>query len=176
MFKIKGFDKNISSKYIIVIVALVFVLLLNGSNAFFEPNEIIAALQLLVKNAAAVTTVIIGILTVVMGIGMYKGPDKEPEEPTPIVHRIITEQELSGALAQPLLEYKEGNMMRGSRVKKVQEALKDWGCDIAADGIFGLKTKACVEQFQQSNGLTVDGIVGIQTREKLGILFYYIVS
>jgi peptidoglycan hydrolase-like protein with peptidoglycan-binding domain len=35
------------------------------------------------------------------------------------------------------------------------------------DGIFGTKTLAAVRQFQQANGLTVDGIVGKNTWKKL---------
>ena len=36
------------------------------------------------------------------------------------------------------------------------------------DGIFGSKTEAAVKAFQKANGLTVDGIVGVKTWEKLG--------
>ena len=41
--------------------------------------------------------------------------------------------------------------------------LQSLGYNIAADGIFGLKTYAAVRDFQAKNGLTVDGIVGPKT-------------
>ena len=47
---------------------------------------------------------------------------------------------------------------RGPEVTKVQEAL---GLD--ADGIFGLMTKAAVEEWQDKNKLNADGIVGPKT-------------
>jgi putative chitinase len=50
----------------------------------------------------------------------------------------------------------------GSEVKSVQKAL---GLD--ADGHFGLVTKSKVMEWQESNGLTVDGIVGNKTYYKL---------
>ena len=47
---------------------------------------------------------------------------------------------------------------RGPEVTKVQEAL---GLD--SDGIFGLMTKAAVEEWQNKNKLNADGIVGPKT-------------
>jgi len=38
----------------------------------------------------------------------------------------------------------------------------------AADGIFGSRTHAAVLSFQTSAGLTVDGLVGLLTKAKLG--------
>ncbi len=51
---------------------------------------------------------------------------------------------------------------RGSAVAAVQRAL-----GIAADGIFGPKTRGAVRAFQAKHGLLVDGIVGPQTRAAL---------
>jgi cell wall-associated NlpC family hydrolase len=51
---------------------------------------------------------------------------------------------------------------RGADVASVQRQL-----GIAADGIFGPKTRAAVRGFQRSHGLVVDGIVGPQTRAAL---------
>ena len=51
---------------------------------------------------------------------------------------------------------------RGPAVTAVQRAL-----GIAADGIFGPKTRAAVRAFQARNGLVVDGIVGPRTRAAL---------
>ena len=59
---------------------------------------------------------------------------------------------------------------RGNEVRKVQEKLKQWGYYTGeADGIFGPKTAEAVRSFQRKNGLTVDGIVGMQPYRALGI-------
>lgn len=50
----------------------------------------------------------------------------------------------------------------GSEVKLVQQKL-----NLVADGIFGTLTEEAVKEFQKNNGLTVDGIVGKNTWEKL---------
>lgn len=55
-------------------------------------------------------------------------------------------------------------------IKQVQQALNDKGYDCGvADGIMGEKTKNAVEQFQKDNGLTIDGIIGKQVKDALGI-------
>jgi peptidoglycan hydrolase-like protein with peptidoglycan-binding domain len=59
----------------------------------------------------------------------------------------------------------------GSEVERLQQALVDAGYDVGksgADGIFGDNTLAAVRQFQQDNGLTVDGVAGKNT---LGALY-----
>lgn len=53
---------------------------------------------------------------------------------------------------------------RGDTVKKLQQALK-----IDADGKFGPGTEKAVKEFQQKNGLKVDGIAGPQTLAKLNL-------
>ena len=58
-------------------------------------------------------------------------------------------------------------MMEGSDVIKVQEALQAKGFDIFPDGLFGNGTASIVKQFQEGEGLVVDGIVGFNTRSKL---------
>jgi peptidoglycan hydrolase-like protein with peptidoglycan-binding domain len=74
---------------------------------------------------------------------------------------------------QPFLNYEETTvrvlkltdpMMQGKDVRRVQEALKRAGINIEPDGFFGNDTDKAVRQFQQQNSLTVDGIVGAQTR------------
>jgi putative chitinase len=58
----------------------------------------------------------------------------------------------------------------GADVIALQQALKAHGFDPgAADGDFGHGTEAAVIAFQRNEGLTPDGIVGPQTREKLGM-------
>ena len=56
---------------------------------------------------------------------------------------------------------------RGESVRQLQTQLQDMGAPIAADGIFGPKTKAAVRDFQSRQGLQVDGIVGPQTMSRL---------
>ena len=51
----------------------------------------------------------------------------------------------------------------GELVRILQEIL-----GIEADGIFGSKTIRSVKNYQQRNGLTIDGIVGPMTWKKLG--------
>ena len=56
----------------------------------------------------------------------------------------------------------------GSDVRKVQQKLIDWGyMKGTADGVFGAKTYDAVVWFQRRNGLTVDGIAGKKTQNKL---------
>lgn len=57
---------------------------------------------------------------------------------------------------------------RGRQVKLLQEKLNEHGAHLEADGEFGRGTLAAVMAFQAANGLTVDGIVGDKTRNKLG--------
>ncbi len=62
---------------------------------------------------------------------------------------------------------------RGPDVSEVQSALNRAGGSrlppLGADGIFGQKTHARVQEFQRSKGLAVDGIVGPMTRRALGL-------
>ena len=53
---------------------------------------------------------------------------------------------------------------RGNEVKVLQEKL-----NLKADGIFGPLTEEAVKDFQMSNGLEVDGIVGANTLSKLNL-------
>lgn len=67
--------------------------------------------------------------------------------------------------AEQLPTLRKGN--RGPSVLKLQEALKERGYSIRADGIFGDKTLEAVKAFQADNGLVVDGVVGAKTWSKL---------
>ena len=59
---------------------------------------------------------------------------------------------------------------RGSEVSTIQDKLKRRGNYTGnVDGIYGSLTVAAVKKFQQKNGLTVDGIAGIQTLTAMGI-------
>jgi peptidoglycan hydrolase-like protein with peptidoglycan-binding domain len=55
----------------------------------------------------------------------------------------------------------------GTNVRKIQYLLRHRGLRLGVDGIFGPETDGRVRQFQQSNGLVVDGIVGPKTWSKL---------
>ncbi|TVQ10686.1 MAG: hypothetical protein EA368_07015 [Leptolyngbya sp. DLM2.Bin27] len=58
---------------------------------------------------------------------------------------------------------------RGDDVRIVQQAIARSGIPVVADGVFGPATDRAVRQFQARRGLTVDGIVGSQTRRALGV-------
>ena len=56
---------------------------------------------------------------------------------------------------------------RGEGVRAVQTALTARGASVTVDGIFGSGTQAAVERFQDAKGLTVDGVVGLDTWSRL---------
>jgi hypothetical protein len=62
-------------------------------------------------------------------------------------------------------------LMQGGDVRRVQVKLKELGFFNAEefDGIYGEQTEQAVKDFQADQNLTVDGIVGAETYEKLGI-------
>jgi len=60
---------------------------------------------------------------------------------------------------------REGNQLPAVGV--MQKLLNRTGATLTPDGIFGLRTKAAVQQFQKPRGLGVDGIVGQNTWPRL---------
>jgi len=73
-----------------------------------------------------------------------------------------------GCEAVPAVAYKFGSS--GDQVKEIQRRLKDWGYYKGeVDGYYGKETENAVIAFQKKHGITIDGIVGSQTAEKLGI-------
>ena len=59
--------------------------------------------------------------------------------------------------------------MQGPDVRVLQERLIDAGFDVAADGVFGLKTRDALAAYQGRLGLAQDGIAGPSTRASLGM-------
>lgn len=68
--------------------------------------------------------------------------------------------------------YYKNPMMHGDDVGMLQIKLNglDYNCG-TADGYFGKKTDIAVRNFQDDNGLKVDGIVGKKTGEALGFIW-----
>ena len=58
----------------------------------------------------------------------------------------------------------------GQEVKELQKALNSAGYSLEIDGKFGSKTQSAVKSYQQKNGLSVDGIVGVNTWNSLSKL------
>ena len=72
----------------------------------------------------------------------------------------------TGTVAKIVGNTKKG--MTGVQVKGLQTMLNGYGFNCGSvDGVFGAKTQAAVLEFQRRNGLTVDGIVGPKTWNKL---------
>lgn len=84
--------------------------------------------------------------------------------PPPAERQLKRELSYNGVPAQ---------MMYGDDVVEVQRKLKinyrSYGGWLAIDGWYGNDTKGVVTEFQRRAGLSVDGIVGPQTRARLGI-------
>ncbi|MEO0686870.1 MAG: peptidoglycan-binding domain-containing protein [Cyanobacteria bacterium J06649_11] len=58
--------------------------------------------------------------------------------------------------------------MNGSEVERLQKDLSVKGYQVGVDGNFDESTENAVKAFQKDNGLTVDGVVGAETGQKLG--------
>lgn len=56
---------------------------------------------------------------------------------------------------------------KGEEVRNLQQILNSKGYSLSVDGDFGTLTQAAVKNFQRTNGLTDDGIVGSKTWDKL---------
>jgi N-acetylmuramoyl-L-alanine amidase len=73
-----------------------------------------------------------------------------------------------GCEAIPAAALKFGSS--GDVVKEIQQRLKDWGYYKGkVDGYYGKETENAVIAFQKKHKITIVGIVGSQTAEKLGV-------
>jgi hypothetical protein len=99
--------------------------------------------------------------------GDYNG--RKDEMHVEVVVPLSRALELVEALRRPVL--REGST--GQAVRDLQAHLKQnyplYAKHLVVDGMFGPRTRVAVEEFQRRSGLTVDGVVGPKTWEKLGI-------
>ena len=59
---------------------------------------------------------------------------------------------------------------RGDEVIQIQTKLKNWGYyNGAIDGVYGNATYQAIKNFQEKNGLAVDGVAGSNTLKALGL-------
>ena len=86
---------------------------------------------------------------------------------TAVFNTAYTNEEISAPYVQTAV-LKQG--ASGGEVKELQRRLKNWGYySGAVDGIYGKGTVEAVKAFQKKNGLTADGIAGIETYKALGM-------
>lgn len=100
--------------------------------------------------------------------GLVKRRKKEKEiflTPVNISRETISERSEANPYTKPKVNLKKGS--KGVGVKWLQFELNKRGYNLTIDGDFGTKTDKAVRDFQKKNGLTVDGIVGKNTRNKL---------
>lgn len=56
---------------------------------------------------------------------------------------------------------------QGNLTRIIQCCLLIFGCVVSLDGIFGEKTESFVKEFQSAKGISIDGVVGINTWTKM---------
>ena len=81
----------------------------------------------------------------------------------------LGDSELIAALHEAHHAYQGGELLRGDGVRTLQEALNGRGFKVEVDGVLGAETGAAVGAFQHLAGLELDGFVGPNTAEALGI-------
>lgn len=86
---------------------------------------------------------------------------------TAVFNTAYTQDELTPSYVQTAVLKQGAN---GGEVKELQRRLKEWGYyNGAVDGIYGKGTVEAVKKFQKKNGLTPDGVAGIETYKALGM-------
>lgn len=90
------------------------------------------------------------------------------KKPLAILLIVLLAVFLYGCETVPARSYRMG--ASGEGVREIQRRLKDWGYyKGAVDGNYGVLTQDAVIAFQRKHRILVDGIVGAQTAEKLGV-------
>ena len=79
-----------------------------------------------------------------------------------------TQAQLPMCSSLPTLQRDDSSPAANKDVRYLQQSLVKKGYPVATDGFFGAKTEQAVINFQNKNKITVDGIVGQQTWNKLG--------
>lgn len=118
------------------------------------------------ENVMSHTGVYLGDGTVVDARGASDGVKHDKISKYPWTHWAIPVWGEPKPVTRPTL--RRGN--KGEAVRKMQELLLKHGYSLpkyGADGSFGEETDVAVRLFQSNNGLYVDGIVGVKTREAL---------
>jgi peptidoglycan hydrolase-like protein with peptidoglycan-binding domain len=100
---------------------------------------------------------LIGVLFIIKSIRSKNKPQSE----TPIDETNDTPQTPTGNTSVEKMPFKKG--MKGETIKSIQIKLGG----LTVDGDFGRLTEAKVKEFQRSNGLVADGIVGKLTWKAL---------
>ena len=80
---------------------------------------------------------------------------------------VANAQTLSLLFSDEAKSYMVSEGESGADVESLQQRLADLGYSVSVTGYFGTETAAAVKAFQRNNGLTVDGKVGAQTKEKI---------
>lgn len=61
-------------------------------------------------------------------------------------------------------------LMQGEDVRELQQALIKMNFNLDADGFFGTTTDVAIKKFQQDKDLIADGVVGLVTLKRMGLL------
>jgi hypothetical protein len=123
-----------------------------ATNRYFRRRD-------LAWGVAGVFAVLIFLFLALGGDDDTPEPATETSEPAPTTEAISTE-----AISSPL---NVGD--RGADVIVLQEGLAAEGLPVTADGVYGQETADAVMAFQEQEQLPVDGAVGSETGEALGI-------
>lgn len=85
------------------------------------------------------------------------------------LREVLADPDAIDKLSKAHRAYQGGETLKGDRVEALQKALIANGYPLKVDGALGKKTGAAVGGFQHLSGLSVDGVVGSTTAERLGI-------